>query len=157
VYQLEVHHDGYMGWLTSVELAAGVVHPLRVALEPLGATTTDATIIVGATPALDVLVDGEPSGKTPLKRALPPGSHTIVLRRGTTDVWRKTLDAQANAVYDLRPAIAPPVGRPDNTAPSSMPPTAGTVEPSSPSAAAASDPSSAAGASRAPAADPPPP
>lgn len=147
VYQLEVHHDGYMGWLTSVELSAGVVHPLRVALEPLGATTTDATIVIGSTPALEVLVDGEPSGKTPLKRALPPGSHTIVLRRGNAEVWRKTLDAQANAVYELRPAVAPG-DRADRTAPSS-PPARG-IDPSSPPPAADSPAPS-------PAADPPPP
>jgi hypothetical protein len=140
VYQLEVHHDGYMGWLTSVELSAGVVHPLRVALEPLGATTTDATIVIGSTPALDVLVDGEPSGKTPLKRALPPGSHTIILRRGSAEVWRKTLDAQANAVYELRPAIALPGDRVDRTTPSSPSPSpAGGIDPSSPPPVAAPD------------------
>jgi hypothetical protein len=119
VYQLEIHHDGYMGWLTSVELSAGQVRPLRFALEPLGATgETDATLIIASTPpGLEVLIDSSPGGKTPLKRALPPGPHTVVLRRNGADVWRKTLNAQANAVYELRPAVA--VERPADPAPPS--------------------------------------
>jgi hypothetical protein len=125
VYQLEIHHDGYMGWLTSVELSAGEVHPLRIALEPLGAAgATDATLIIASPPGLEVLIDSAPGGKTPLKRALPPGPHTVVLRRNGADVWRKTLDAQANAVYELRPAVTPAERPPGPAQPPGDPPPA---------------------------------
>jgi serine/threonine protein kinase len=113
VYQLEIHRDGYQGWLTSVELSAGEVHPLHIELDPLGANgVTDATMLITSTPpALEVLIDGSPAGKTPLKRELPPGEHLIVLRRNGAEVWRKTLKAQANQVHELRPVVASPADR----------------------------------------------
>src|SRR5262249_38663739 len=113
-YQIEIHRDGYMGWLTSVELGAGQSQLVRVTLEPLSsAVAAEATLIVGSTPAgLDILIDGALVGKTPDKRTVAAGRHSVVLRAGSADVWRREIDAHASAVYELRPTIAAPAAPP---------------------------------------------
>jgi hypothetical protein len=44
--------------------------------------------------------------RTPIKRSLTPGVHAIALRRNGVEVWKKTVDAGAGTIYDLRPALA---------------------------------------------------
>jgi len=108
-HQIEIHRDGYKGWLTSIELVAGETQMLRFVLEPLDAAVTaaEATLIVASTPpALEVVLDGIPlPARTPIRMPIRPGSHAIALRRNGLDVWQRTLDARASAVYELNPVI----------------------------------------------------
>ena len=115
VHQIEIHHDGYKGWLTSIDLVAGESEVLRVVLEPLdSAVITDATLIVASTPpALETVLDGATlTVRTPIKMPLAPGPHTVVLRMNGVDVWKQPLDARASAIYEFHPTINP--GNPGN-------------------------------------------
>jgi serine/threonine protein kinase len=108
IHQIEIHRDGYKTWLTSTELAAGETQMLRFVLDPFdAAVTAEATLIVSSTPpALEVMLDGMPTGaRTPIRMPIKPGSHTIALRRNGVDVWQRMIDARASAVYELNPAI----------------------------------------------------
>jgi hypothetical protein len=162
-YQIEIHRDGYMGWLTSIEVSAGQSQALRVTLEPMSsAVTAEATLILGSTPAgLDIVIDGTAVGKTPDKRAVPAGRHSIALRANGVDVWRREIEARASAVYELRPTItAPPAPSPSppgsaaSTAPSASPQGSSPPSPSSSPPTAPAVPSK--GASPAPPASSPP-
>jgi len=129
-HQIEIHHDGYKVSLSQVDLAAGVVHPLQASLEPLGGTGTDATLsIVTSPPGLSVVLDGAPAGKSPMKLIVPPGSHTVIVRRNGADAWRKTVSVQANEVHEIRPVVpdrtsgaAPADPAPPSALPSVHPP-----------------------------------
>jgi eukaryotic-like serine/threonine-protein kinase len=107
-HQVEIHRDGYKGWLTSIEVAAGERQMVRVELAPLGsALMSDATLIVSSNPAgLDAVLDGVLVARTPIKRSIKPGVHAIELRRNGVAVWKKTVDAGAGTIYDLRPTLA---------------------------------------------------
>jgi serine/threonine protein kinase len=105
VHQVEIQKPGYKAWLTSIEVAAGERQGLRVQLEPLGSAPVDATLVVRSTPAgLEVVLDGKVVGKTPASLQVKPGMHTVVLRRGGVDVWKKGIDAGAGTTYEL-PAV----------------------------------------------------
>jgi serine/threonine protein kinase len=118
-HQIEIRRDGYKAVLTQIELSAGDVRPLEFTLEPIGATLTDATLSISTSPpGLEVVVDGASAGRTNMTLAVPPGSHTIVVRRNGADVWRKTITAQANTIHELRPTIASPAAA---TSPSADP------------------------------------
>jgi hypothetical protein len=113
VHQIEVQHEGYKRWLTSIDLVGGERQMQRVVLDPLDASATaEATLIVAsAPPALEAVLDGTPlTTQTPIKVPIKVGPHTIVLRMNGVDVWTQLLDARANAVYEFNPTIA---GLPD--------------------------------------------
>ena len=93
-------------------------------LEPLGsAVIAEATLVIGSSPSgLDVSVDGVGFGKTPGKLTITAGHHTIALRGGDTEVWRKEIDARTRAIYEFRPTIAPPPAPPPVAPPGAAPP-----------------------------------
>ena len=144
VYQIEIGRDGYMGWLTSIELVAGQTQVLHVALEPLNsAVRAEATLIVGSTPpGLEILLDGTPVARTPGKLAVAAGRHRVALRARGNELWNTDVDARATAMYEFHPAIAAPGG--EESAPS-----APSARPEPPAARAGS----AAGTSPAPSAE----
>jgi hypothetical protein len=53
-----------------------------------------------------------------------------MLRRNGAEVWRKTLNAQANQVYELRPVVA----NPERAAGAAPPPSDPPPEPATPAA-----------------------
>ena len=122
VHQIEIHRDGYKASLMSLEVVAGETRPVRVMLEPLGAAVeSDATLTLRSTPpALEAVLDGVPlAARTPITLPLKPGSHTVALRRNGVEVWRSELDARANTMYELAPAIPaalPPAAEPTPSA-----------------------------------------
>jgi len=124
VHQIEIHRDGYKGWLTSIDLAIGETRPIRVALEPLAVPSDDATLTLSSTPpGLQIVIDGAPiAARTPARLALKIGSHTVVLRQNGADVWRTALEARSSAVYDYSPTVAGAAPRPAATAPLASPP-----------------------------------
>ena len=107
-HQVEIHHEGYKGWLSSIDVAAGERQMVHVELEPLGsAMMADATLIISSNPTgLDAVIDGVVVARTPIKRSVKPGIHAIVLRRNGVELWKKTVDAGAGTTYDLRPTLA---------------------------------------------------
>lgn len=110
VHQIQIQHDGYKAWLTSIELSANETQTLRVVLEPLTtdkAVVAEATLVLSSTPlGLEALVDGRLLGVTPIKTQLPPGAHAIVLRQDGVEVWRQDLTAKASATYEFSPSMA---------------------------------------------------
>jgi len=113
-HQIEVVHDGYKGWLTSIDLATGETKQVQVTLDPLGtAVAADATLVIGSTPtALEVALDGKVMARTPITLPIALGPHTVVLRADGAEVWRKEIDARASAVYEFHPTIAAPAAEP---------------------------------------------
>ena len=124
VHQIEIHRDGYKGWLTSIDLAVGETRPIHVALEPLAAPSDDATLTLSSTPpGLEIVIDGASiAPRTPARLPLKIGPHTVVLRMNGVDVWRTALEARSSAVYDYSPTVAGAAPRPATTAPSAPQP-----------------------------------
>ena len=122
VYQIEIVRDGYMGWLTSIDVEPGQHQALPVALEAVGsAVVAEATLVLRSTPVgLDITVDGAAFGKTPAKLTIHAGRHSVALRAGTAEVWRREIDARASAVYEYHPAIIAPA-EPAGAAPGANP------------------------------------
>jgi eukaryotic-like serine/threonine-protein kinase len=116
VHQIEIRRDGYMAWLTQIDLSANEVHPLEVRLEPIGATVTDATLsIITKPPGFEVTIDGESvASRTPMKLSVPPGPRTIVLRRNGAEVWRRTIAVEASTVREIRPVIQTAPAEPES-------------------------------------------
>jgi serine/threonine protein kinase len=152
-YQIEIDHEGYQGWLTSIDVVAGQSQNLQVSLEALGAAMiTEATLVVGPAPGgLDITVDGVAFGKTPGKLSITAGHHVVALRSGGAEVWRKEIDVRASAVYEIHPAIPASATHPANTASTAAPSGA----PAAPAANAAEPATTATGpADPGPAAEP---
>jgi hypothetical protein len=166
-HQVEIHRDGYKGWLTSIDVAAGERQMVRVELGPLGSMVmADATLIVTSTPAgLDAVLDGIVVARTPIKLSIKPGMHAVALRRNGIDVWKKTVDAGAGTIYELHPVLgaAPEIATaatsstppPSTPPPSASPPSSSPPAPS-PSTRPRSTPSAPAVSTRPPATRPPP-
>ena len=105
-HQVEIHRDGYKGWLTTIDVAAGERQTVHVELERLGsAVMADATLIVAAPPGLETTIDGVVVAPTPARLAIKPGPHTVALRRGGVELWTKRLDAGAGTIYELHPTL----------------------------------------------------
>ncbi len=158
-YSIEIDREGYKGWLTSIDVAAGQSQPLTVALEALGsAPINEATLVVGPPGGLDITIDGEAYGTTPIKLSIAAGRRAVALRAGQAEVWRKEIDVRASAVYELHPAIPapPPTGAPPTTSSADPAPAALASQPSTPPsptpAAPAADPAAPAAPSPAAAA-----
>jgi hypothetical protein len=150
-YQVEIERDGYKGWLTSIDVAAGKDIPLPVELEAVGsAVITEATLVVRAPGGLDITVDGVGFGKTPSRLSITAGHHAVALRAGDAELWRKDIEVRASAIYDLHPAIAAPppaAGSPASPAGSSGAPAAPPAPPGQPAGTGSADPAPAADAS----------
>jgi serine/threonine protein kinase len=140
VYQIEIGRDGYMGWLTSIDVVAGEQYALPIKLEALGSVLAEATLVLHSTPSgLDITLDGAIVGKTPGKLTIAAGRHSIGLRADGGEVWHKDVDAHSSAIYEYHPTIAPAAGLAPSlpadpaSVPTSAPPTA-------PAAGSAADP-----------------
>ena len=109
-HQIEVHHDGFKAWLSSVDVGPGETNVIRVALGPLGSTASpDAMLMLGAsTPGLEVVLDGHALDvRTPLKMPIKIGPHTVALRANGVEVWKNAINAQAATDYTFDPAFTP--------------------------------------------------
>ncbi len=110
-HSVTIEHAGYKPYLVAIDLEADEKQVLRVVLEPLDANPTgDATLIVSSNPdALDVFIDGKPTGqKTPLRAPLPIGTHVITLRQNGNEVWHYSLVAKPNTMSELNATIPRP-------------------------------------------------
>jgi hypothetical protein len=71
-HQIEIHHDGYKGVLTSINLAAGELHPVQIELEKLSAAVAlDAMPAVDPAPVVPTVPDVSPPPSPPLPRPAP--------------------------------------------------------------------------------------
>lgn len=76
LHSVVVVKQGYTVAQRNVTIEAGVVTPLNV---ELGVPTGEINIVT-TPPGVDVLIDGEPAGKTPVQKALSVGKHTFTLQ-----------------------------------------------------------------------------
>ena len=76
-YQLELRKDGFLPETRTVELRAGDTSFVHVVLTAI----SGGSIQVAAEPAAQVLLDGVPSGRTPLTLSALPGTHRVTLQR----------------------------------------------------------------------------
>ncbi len=109
-HQIEVHHDGYKAWLSSVEVSANETNTMTVALGPLGTVAAhDAVLMLAASsPGLEAVIDGRPLDvKTPIKMPIKSGPHTIILRKDGIEVWKTAITAQPSTDYTYDPSFTP--------------------------------------------------
>ncbi|MCW5808109.1 MAG: PEGA domain-containing protein, partial [Deltaproteobacteria bacterium] len=107
-YTVNIQREGFKARLMSIEVSAKETNYI-VPLEKLavGAAAADATLLLSSSPGnLDAYLDGKPLGqRTPLRLAIKPGPHTVVLRQNGVEVWRQYINAQANADYQFNPNV----------------------------------------------------
>ncbi|CAN5284966.1 hypothetical protein BH11MYX1_BH11MYX1_09750 [soil metagenome] len=110
-HQIEIRRSGYTAYLTSLALSPRDKHSLHIELRPLGTagSTGEATLSVQTTPSgLDAELDGNALPQhTPVKLAVKPGSHTIIVKRGGVEIWRQTVNAEAASEYEFNPSFLP--------------------------------------------------
>jgi hypothetical protein len=73
---IEITADGYLPYKKELELRGGEPFTLEVTLS---GKDTGGTLVVNATPAASVVLDGTASGTTPIEAPVVAGSHTITL------------------------------------------------------------------------------
>lgn len=76
-YRLEVRKEGFLPDTRMVELRTGDTSFVHVVLTAI----SGGSIQVSATPRAAVLLDGVPSGTTPVALSALPGTHTVTLQR----------------------------------------------------------------------------
>jgi len=76
-YRLELRKEGFLPDTRMVELRAGDTSFVHVVLTAI----SGGSIQVAATPRANVLLDGVPSGSTPVALSALPGTHRVTLQR----------------------------------------------------------------------------
>ena len=76
-YQLEVRKAGFLPEVRTIELRGGDTSFVHIVLTAI----SGGSIQVGATPRATVVLDGIPSGSTPVTLPALPGTHQVTLQR----------------------------------------------------------------------------
>jgi hypothetical protein len=76
-YRLELRKDGFLPDARMIELRSGDTSFVHVVLTAI----SGGSIQVAASPSANVLLDGVPSGTTPVTLPALPGTHRVTLRR----------------------------------------------------------------------------
>jgi len=105
VQQVEISHEGYKSWVTSIELSANEFQTIRVVLEK-GGNPAVATLVLDSDPSgVTVLLDGKEIGRTPIHEEITPGQHTVALRENGVIKWKEQFNASGNSVAEFHPSL----------------------------------------------------
>lgn len=93
-HQVLLSKEGYGDVMNSVTVEGGKT----ASLSPKLTVPTGEIKIVTTPPGFEVQIDGEPAGTSPVQESLPIGQHTYVLRRGGTELYRKTFKIETGTM-----------------------------------------------------------
>jgi serine/threonine protein kinase len=104
--QVQIQHDGFRSYVTTVDLSAGETQTLRVVLEQGGKSNTAGLALDSTPPGLVAILDGnELPQRTPLKMEVQPGPHVVTLKQNGAEVWRQEFMASADQNIEYKPIL----------------------------------------------------
>jgi len=105
--QVQISHDGFKSYVTTVDLSGGETQTLRVVLDQGGAAALSMLSIESNPPGLIATLDGqELAQKTPIqKMQLQSGAHVVTIKQNGQEVWRQEFMANGDADFDFKPVL----------------------------------------------------
>jgi hypothetical protein len=98
-YRVTLSKEGYESVTNSVTIEGGETTPLSLTLtEPRGEID-----IVTTPPGLEIYIDGQRAGISPVQKTLRAGEHTYTIRQSGEEVYRKAFRLESGAVLTSRP------------------------------------------------------
>jgi hypothetical protein len=105
--QVQINHDGFKSYVTTVDLSAGETQTLRVVLDKGGVEALSLLTIESNPPGLVVTLDGSDlAQRTPIeKMQVQKGPHVATIKENGQEVWRQEFMATGDADFDFKPIL----------------------------------------------------
>jgi hypothetical protein len=105
--QVQINHDGFKSYVTTVDLSAGETQTLRVVLDKGGVEALSLLTIESTPPGLVVTLDGtDLAQRTPIeKMQVQKGPHVATIKENGQEVWRQEFMATGDADFEFKPIL----------------------------------------------------